>query len=275
MRHRTIPITAALLVCSLLTMQQAVAQSGGNVAPNAGSTKPSSDENYVLGPGDVIELQVPGRRDFTTQARIAEDGRIKVPFLGSVDAKNKTARQLGEYLSRALDDGGYFKKPIVEVEITSFASRNVTVLGEVVGEGLQPIDRPYLLSEVLAKAGWLKPTAGDYVILTDSSGQQTRITIEEMMIGDASKDPVISPGDKIFAPKAALFYISGQVHNPGAFMVERGMTLRMAIARAGGITDLGTDKEPKVTDRNGAVRRQALDAPIQEGDAIIVRERLF
>jgi polysaccharide export outer membrane protein len=85
----------------------------------------------------------------------------------------------------------------------------------------------------------------------------------------------VSPGDKIFSPRAALFYISGQVKSPGAYPMATGMTLRMAIGRGGGLTDLGTDRSVKVRDANGKVVSLGLDDQIAAGEVIVVGERLF
>jgi polysaccharide export outer membrane protein len=190
-------------------------------------------------------------------------------------AANKTAAVLGADIGRALESGGYFAHPILNVEIVSFASRYVTVLGSVGAPGLVPIDRPYHLSEILARVGGGKDSGADDVILRPQGGEERRLSISALATGDATQDPVVSPGDKIFSPPAVVFYISGQVRTPGAYPVFEGMTLRMAIARGGGLTDLGTDRGVKVTHTGGKVDRPALDERIAAGDVIVVGERLF
>jgi polysaccharide export outer membrane protein len=84
----------------------------------------------------------------------------------------------------------------------------------------------------------------------------------------------VSPGDKIYAPPADLFYVSGQVKSPGTFTVLPGMSVRMALSRAGGVTDLGSDRAVKIT-RDGKAIKPSLDSPIQAGDVVVVGERLF
>lgn len=235
----------------------------------------TSDASYVLGPQDVIEVSVLGRSDFTTRAKVGEDGLIQLPFLGTITAAKKTTSQLGAEVADALEKGGYFSKPILRVEIVAYASRYVTVLGAVTTPGLIPVDRPYHLSEILARVGGARPDAADYLIVRPDNGPEHRFSISGLVTGDASQDPTVSPGDKILVPKAELFYISGQVKGPGAFALETDMTLRMAIARGGGLTDLGTDHGVKVTGVDGKVRRLQLDDKIKPGDVIVVGERLF
>jgi polysaccharide export outer membrane protein len=192
-----------------------------------------------------------------------------------VEAAKKTTSELSSDISAALVKGGYFSAPILRVEIVAYASRYVTVLGEVGGPGLVPVDRAYHLSEMLARVGGTREDASSYIVLRSDNGVERRLSIRGLVSGDASQDPIVAPGDKIFVPKAELFYISGQVKASGAFPVENGMTLRMAISRGGGLTDLGTDHGVKVTGPDGKARRLRLDDPIAPGDVIVVGERLF
>jgi polysaccharide export outer membrane protein len=240
-------------------------------APDSGI----DDADYVLGPQDVIELQVLGRADFNVRARIAHDGTIQLPYLGTIPAGGRTARDLGGEVAKKLEAGGYYANPTVRVDIVSYASRYVTVLGQVSRPGLVPIDRPYHLSEIVARVGGIGGDAADYLVIRGDKGAEHRYSIRGFATGDANQDPVVSPGDKIFIPKAEIFYISGQVKAPGAYGLESGMTLRMAIARGGGLTDLGTDHGVKVTGADGKVRRLKLSDAIAAGDVVFVGERLF
>ena len=68
---------------------------------------------------------------------------------------------------------------------------------------------------------------------------------------------------------------AGQVKAPGGYPANSEMTLRMAIARGGGLTDLGTDHAVKVTRGGKKLDHVDLDAKFQAGDVIVVGERLF
>jgi polysaccharide export outer membrane protein len=93
--------------------------------------------------------------------------------------------------------------------------------------------------------------------------------------GDASEDPYVSPGDKIFSPKAEIFYISGQIKAPGAYPLSTAMTLRMAIAQGGGLTETGNENRIKITRRNSEIDRAPLNGKIEPGDVIVVGESFF
>ncbi len=251
------------------TRSQAAADPVGPAADDTAS------QNYILGAADVIEVSVLGRPDFTTKGRIGEDGTIRVPYLGSVTASNKTTVQLADELGKALESGGYFSHPIVKVDVSSYASRYVTVLGNVGSPGLIPVDRAYRLSEIVARVGGVKETGADYVVFRPRVGAERHITVQALATGDLKDDPYVSPGDKIYSPDADLFYVSGQVKAPGAFPLRANVTLRMAISRAGGLTESGSDKSVTVTRAGQKLPHVDLDSKVMPGDILLIGERLF
>ena len=247
-------------------------------SPAAEPTSASPDgasQNYILGPADVIEVTVLGRQDFDVKGRIGEDGTIRVPYLGAVKASDKTTVQFADELGKALETGGYYAHPIVKVDIVSYASRYVTVLGQVNTPGLIPVDRAYRLSEIMARVGGVKDGGASYVVFTPAHGAQRKINIRDLATGDLNGDPYVSPGDKIYSPEAEVFYVSGQVKSPGAFGVLPDLTFRMALSRAGGVTDSGSDKNITVTRAGKKLTHVDLDSKVMPGDVILVPERLF
>jgi polysaccharide export outer membrane protein len=246
------------------------------VKPVASATAVSAaDRAYIIGPDDVIEVSVLGRSDFTTRGRVGQDGTIQLPYLGSVKVGNQTTEQLAAALQHSLESGGYFAHPIVKVEIVSYASRYVVVLGSVTTPGLVPIDRPYRLSEIIARAGGIRDGGADYVELKTANGPAKDIPIATLATGAADSDPFVAAGDKIYVPQAQLFYITGQVKAPGAYPIVAGMTLRMALSRGGGLTDAGSDRRIEVVRHGKRLEHVDLDAPIESGDVVKANEGLF
>lgn len=241
----------------------------------AADTSTAAGQAYILGPQDVVEVELLGQGDFHVRAPIGTDGSILVPYLGKVTAAEKTCGQLSAEIAQALEAGGFYAHPVLSVQIVSYASRYVTVLGEVGVPGLVPIDRAYHLSDILARVGGVKDGAADYLVVRTTDGVEHRYLISALATGGASDDPLVAPGDKIFSPKAALFFVSGQVKTPGAYPIADGMTVRMAIGRGGGVSDLGTDRAVTVRDPTGNRLHLRLDDKIAPGEVIVVGERLF
>jgi polysaccharide biosynthesis/export protein len=231
-------------------------------------------EGYLLGKGDVIEVSVLGRTDYTSRVQVQEDGSVLLPLINSVPAAGRSLLQLREAVRAALKKGGYFADPAVNIGVVSYASRYVTVLGQVNAPGVVPIDRSYRLSEILARAGGVNSPAIDTVTLTRPSGESTDFVISEIATGGPAADPVVGDGDKLFVAPAKTFYIYGQVNAPGTYPVDRDMTLRMALVRGGGLTLLGSERRVKLI-RGEKESKVKLTERVQPGDVIVVGERFF
>ena len=229
---------------------------------------------YILGRDDVVEVGLLGRNDFGGRARVQADGTIQLPFIGKIAAADKTTSELSDNVRKALQTGGFFSDPVVTVEVTGYASRYVVVLGSVGSPGLVPINRPYRMSEILARVGGVRDGAADYLVVTSAAGVEKRYPIRDLATGDPSRDPFVAPGDKIYSPQVEVFYISGQVNSPGVQAFQTGMTVEMAIAKAGGVTEQGSAKKVSTT-RDGKKVKLKPTEEVKVGDVLLIGERLF
>lgn len=246
---------------------QAPAPSGPAVGEGASSA-------YILGRDDVIEVGLLGRTDFGGRARVQADGTIQLPFVGKIQAADHTTSELSETVRKALQSGGYFSDPVVTIEVVGYASRYVVVLGAVGTPGLVPINRPYRMSEILARVGGVRESAADYLVINSADGKERKLFIRDLAAGGAEQDPYVKPGDKIYAPNAETYYIYGQIASPGNYPIAANMTVRMAIAKGGGLGESGSDKKITTT-RDGKKVKLKLDDLVQPGDVLVVGERLF
>ncbi len=280
-----------VLACSpSAAMSQAAARGATTAAPTAVPTPPviasttvpaatapaptNKDAGYVLGPDDVIEVNVLFQPEFKTQARIEADGSIALPFIGRIIVSGQTPLTLAANVGEKLRAGGYYTKPVATVDVASYASRYVVVLGEVANPGLQPINRVYHLSEIIARAGGIRPTGADFVVLRRVSGPELRLNFKKMATGSGDDDPIVVAGDKIFVPESEKFFVQGQVNGPGEFVLEQGMTVGRAIAKARGLTPLGNKKKITLS-RNGSTTKVGFDKVVMAGDIIEIGERFF
>ena len=242
-------------------------------APALAPPEPTSSA-YVLGRDDVVQIGLLGRSDFGGPARVQADGTVQLPFIGKIQAAEHTTTELSEAIRKALIAGGIYSDPVVTIEVVGYASRYVVVLGAFGAPGLLPLNRPYRLSEVLARVGGVRSDAAEYIVVRPETGDERRYPIRDLATGDLSRDPYVKAGDKIYAPTAEVFYIYGKVNAPGAFALTADLTVRMALAKAGGLAESGSDKKVEVT-RGGKKTRLSLDDKVQPGDVMVVGERLF
>lgn len=232
-------------------------------------------QGYVLGPDDSIQVIVYGQPDAGISTRIKADGTIVMPLIGTVQAAGLTNIALAKLVADKLSQGGFLKSPVVNVEISNYVSKSVNVAGRVGAPAIVPLDRPYRALDVLLKTGWIAPSGASYVLLRRPGAPEMRLDTEGLVRGDPDKNPVLKDGDTLFVPDADLFFISGQINRAGSFPIVPGMTVRQALAIAGGVTALGSSNKVGLI-RGGAKEVDAdLSTVIQKNDVIVVRERLF
>lgn len=138
----------------------------------------SNHENTVINRDDMIMVRVFQEDDLTTTARVAADGTVVMPLIGSVRVAGKTLSQASAVIRSALLQG-YLVNPQVTISVEDFAKRRFTILGEVARPGAYDFPDQGTL-DLLTAVG----LAGGYSRLANES----KITIKRRM----------SDGDKVF-----------------------------------------------------------------------------
>ena len=76
-------------------------------------------------------------------------------------------------------------------------------------------------------------------------------------------------------PEAPKYYIYGAVNSPGPFVLDGDLNMMMALARSGGLTQMGSDRRITVTRNGKELKKFSLSDEIQPDDVIVVGERFF
>jgi polysaccharide export outer membrane protein len=239
--------------------------------------------DFTLGPGDVVKVSIYGSPDLGVETRISETGTISFPLLGQVDINGLNVATAEKKLGSLLESGGYLKKPQVNIIVTQIQSRQVSVLGQVNRPGRFPLEGKRTVMDVLALAGGFSADGGDVISLIRKRGgnvTKTVIDVVDMVrTGELSKDLEIEPDDIIYAERSPRFYIYGEVQRPGAFRLERQMTVIQALAVGGGLTPRGTERGIRVKRRGADGREQIItvkhDDVLQIDDVVYVKESWF
>lgn len=234
--------------------------------------------NYLLGPGDVIDVRVFGQPDLNAVAEVDSDGNISsLPFLEvAIPAKCRSEKAVQKDIATAY--GKYINKPQVSVRITERKSRQpATVFGAVRQPTRIQMQRKVRLNELMAASGGFTDRASGTIqilhtepLMCPGPGEErdaapidgTQIPLElvrisELRAGKLDANPVIRPGDYILVTEAEPVYITGSVVSPqGVFMREQ-LTLGRALAMVG-----GARKEAKTSDVR--IYRQKPGSPEQE-----------
>src|SRR4051794_22739755 len=141
---------------------------GALTVPPAASAQTAGD--YVIGPQDVLAIQVFDQADLGGKYTVETDGTFSFPLIGRVTAGGMTLRNLETELKKKLADG-YFRNPQVTVGVEQYRSQRVFVMGEVRNPGPVPLTGGMTLIEALARAGsTLASASGEVAIVRNMEG---------------------------------------------------------------------------------------------------------
>jgi polysaccharide export outer membrane protein len=239
---------------------------------------------YVLGPGDVLKVTVYQNADLTLETRVSEAGSISYPLLNSVKVGGLSVTAAEKLIADGLRNGNFLKSPQVNVAVVQVRGHQASVLGLVNKPGRYPIEVAGLkLSDLVAMAGGVATGGSEIVTLVgtrDGKAFRQEVDLPSLFSGQAkSDDPVVLNGDVIYVDRVPTFYIYGEVLRGGQLRLERGMTVRQALAAGGGVTQRGTQKGMKLHRKDAAGEVKILDAtlemPVLPNDVIYVKESLF
>lgn len=243
----------------------------------------ASAADVQLGAGDVLKISVYGNPDLGLETRISEAGQITFPLVGNVALGGLSVSAAEKKLGGLLESGGFLRKAQVNIIVTQLQSQQVSVLGQVNRPGRYPIEGKRSLMDMLAMAGGVSQDGGDAVsLIRKRNGKTTReiIDIVDMVrSADLNRDLDVAGNDVIFVERAPRFYIYGEVQRPGAFRLERSMTVLQALSVGGGLTQRGTERGIRIKRRDEAGKLEIINAKhddlLQVDDMVYVQESLF
>ncbi len=151
------------------------------------STARASPHDYVIGNGDVIDIDVFDVKELSREVRVSQTGSIGIPLVPvRLHVGGLTEVQTEQKIAEVLEANGLVSHPQVSVSVKERKSKPITVVGAVQHAMVYQADRPVTILEVLAEAGGIANDAGDTVIVTRPS--------EEPSV-DSSDLPSIGPED--------------------------------------------------------------------------------
>ena len=233
------------------------------------------NEDYRIGPGDVIEIQIDRAPELSGVYRVTAGGTFVMPYLNRVTAQKKTSEELAAVIGDGLR-GRYLKDPIVAVTVKQINSHAFFIQGAVRRPGVYQIEgRPSLL-KLITVAGGLADNHGSTAFVIretkpqvaettgavaqsvstqaggttanlasqtdnptneeDAKYEMMKMNITGLLKGRFDQNMSLQAGDIINIPVSDVFFVSGEVREPGSYTLKDGTTLRQAISLAQGTT---------------------------------------
>ena len=174
--------------------------------PTAAENK-GTDSNYIIGPGDTLEVFVWRNSELSVTVPVRPDGKISTPLVEDMVAVGKTPPQLARDMEKVLSE--YVREPKVNIIVTTAASAYSLV--KVVGQVQHPSALPYregmrVLDAILAVGGLTQFASGNRArIVRVENGKETIIHLKVADLvnnGDVKQNALLKPGDVLVVPQS-------------------------------------------------------------------------
>ena len=194
-------------------------------------------KDYIIGPEDVLDIQVWGSKDLNQTVFVRPDGRLSLPLVGEIAVAGQTVQQLQDHLLAVYQN--MVKGAVVTVIVKEIRSRPVYFIGGFSNPGTMQLTRDLTLLQALSVVGGVVPKAdGEKGFLLRGVNKIPIDFNRLVQRGDLSQNPRLEPGDSVVVPLADVVYVSGEVRKPGAVKYTGDLTVWKAIVQAGGLTPL-------------------------------------
>jgi len=197
--------TAALAALVLASPATGSAAAATVATPPMATAAPVSAD-YLIGPGDTLQIFVWRNPDLTITVPVRPDGKISTPLVEDMVAVGKTPTRLARDIEQAL--ATYVKSPEVNVIVTLPASVFSQI--KVIGQVLHPQALPYrdgmtVLDAVLAVGGLGQFAAGNRAHIARSENgkeQDIKVKLDALVNnGDMKQNVLLRPGDVLVVPE--------------------------------------------------------------------------
>ena len=240
----------------------------------------ATPENYRLGPGDEIIIDIWGASQNTIKQEISPDGFINIPNLGLVYLGNKTMKEadglLKEELRKIYADSGNS----IKVTLGNIRTIQVNVMGEVMFPGTYTLSSFSTVFHALYSAGGVSPIGSlrNVKVARGGSVVATLDVYEYIMKGKIEDDICLQEGDVIIVPAyEALVKITGKVKRPMRYEMKKNESVGTLLAYAGGFASDAYKKTLRVIRQDGSEYSVATvdennytNFQVQDGDAVTV-----
>lgn len=175
--------------------------------PSAPESKPSVASEYIIGPGDTLQVFVWRNPELTTTVPVRPDGKISTPLVEDMVAIGKSPSKLARDIETVLAE--YIRQPQVNIIVSNAISTysQVKIIGQVTNPQAIPFrEGMTVMDAVLAVGGLGTYAAGNRAKLlrtVDGSEKEFKIRLTDLVNkGDLSQNLELRPGDVIIVPES-------------------------------------------------------------------------
>jgi len=232
----------------------------------APSTNVPVPSDYIVGPGDELDVQLYGTKNASLKLIVARDGHVSLPELGPVNVAGLTFPNAQALLQSRIE------REIVgvhaNVTMADIRSIRVFVLGDAKEPGSYTISGLGTITSALFAAGGVRQIGSLRKIELKRRGALVRrLDLYDMLIrGNTTDDAKLLPGDVIFIPPIGpTVTVDGEVHRPAIYEIRNEKSVADVVQLAGGLTPEADTSKVALTRIDAALHRVVLQVDLSEG----------
>jgi polysaccharide export outer membrane protein len=251
----------------------------------------SSAQEYTIGDGDELDIQVVGRPELSGTQLVGPDGRISLPLSGSLEIKNLTREAAAHAVAESLQH--YYTSVDVTVRVAKYGSNRILLLGHVAHPGVMYFENAPTLLEALTRSPTVSADgAGNQAglprrcALFRGKDQVVWIDLKAMLDqGGSVVNLRLQRDDVLYIPDEQddLVTVLGEVQHPGMVKLGPKTTMLEVLGLSGGLTTgAGAAKIEIVRPSSGTSReiafqdlldpRKTVESSLQRGDVVYVQK---
>lgn len=193
--------------------------------------------NYTLGPGDVLRVQLWGKENQQLELPVSRDGTVSFPQSGPQTVAGLTFDQARQQIKKRVSE--QYIGVQASVSLGELRSMRVFVLGEARNAGSYTVSSLSTITNALYVSGGIKRTGSLRKIQHKRDGKLVgELDLYDLLLaGDTSDDNRLQPGDVIFIPPVGdRVGIEGEVYRPALYELKNNTNLQELVNLAGGLT---------------------------------------
>jgi polysaccharide biosynthesis/export protein len=197
----------------------------------------AQQESLLIGPGDMIQVDVMDTPEMEQQVRVTDDGNVSLAYVGGIHVAGETPAAAAAHIQQALIEKKVMRHPQVTVKMQELATQDVSVLGQVHTPGTYSITTPQTILKVLSLAGGLTDAADrNITVKRNTSGEQLSYYVSNNADQALSHVVMVYPGDTVLIARAPMVYVMGDVNRPGGYVIasnDARLSVLQLVAMAG------------------------------------------
>ena len=195
-------------VWPLIVLAAGLSGCASNYPPAPAEVVKPGDYNYIIGPGDNVNVKVWHNPDLSESIPVRPDGKISTPLVEDIQAAGKTPSHLARDLEKSLSK--YIQDPVVTVIVTGFVgpySQQIRVIGQAAKpQALQYRENMTLMDVMIAVGGITDFAAGNKATIlrtVNGKSEQLNVKLESLIRdGNVKANVQMLPGDVLIIPES-------------------------------------------------------------------------